>query len=254
MVAPGILKYGAAGRDRVRKSLWHPTQDALIFSAVNRFGTSWPHIAAICGRSEDAVRNRWHRLQKISRPPLTAVDTQQASIDLEEAPALKARQLPHKEKHARSLWTAEEDHIIEEGYQQHGCKWRLIAAKLPGRSDSSARNRWLRVLKDRQEAHSSADSGTEEVPNHPEDPEDTRIERPIEAELSPENHQVPGAQPWRVAWSEPSLWPPVPQADTSPWPSIPQANGFSARLCAPLAGAAVYRTPVVTLWSKSLPQ
>ena len=37
--------------------------------------------------------------------------------------------------------------VIQEGVERWGCKWRQIAALLPGRSDSSIRNRWMRLLK-----------------------------------------------------------------------------------------------------------
>jgi len=40
--------------------------------------------------------------------------------------------------HGRSMWTEEEDRLIEEGVRRYGCKWRQIATALPGRSDSYA--------------------------------------------------------------------------------------------------------------------
>jgi len=49
--------------------------------------------------------------------------------------------------HGRARWTAHEDDVIQEGVERWGCKWRQIAALLPGRSDSSIRNRWMRLLK-----------------------------------------------------------------------------------------------------------
>ena len=48
--------------------------------------------------------------------------------------------------------------MIEEGYRKHGPQWRLIAASLPaGRSDSSTRNRWNRLQRERAEAAGVAD-------------------------------------------------------------------------------------------------
>lgn len=52
--------------------------------------------------------------------------------------------------HGRQMWSAEEDAIIEAGVAEFGCKWRQIAARLNGRSDSSVRNRWMRLCKERQ--------------------------------------------------------------------------------------------------------
>jgi len=49
----------------------------------------------------------------------------------------------------RKEWTAAEDEIIHSSVVIHGCKWRKIAALLPGRSDDAVRNRWNR-LKEQQ--------------------------------------------------------------------------------------------------------
>jgi len=57
--------------------------------------------------------------------------------------------------HGRAMWTASEDAIIAEGVRQFGCKWRQIAATLEGRSDSSVRNRWMRILKDSTSSHAA---------------------------------------------------------------------------------------------------
>ena len=45
----------------------------------------------------------------------------------------------------RKEWTAEEDAIIMAEVEVNGQKWRVIAAKLPGRSDDAVRNRWKRL-------------------------------------------------------------------------------------------------------------
>ena len=45
----------------------------------------------------------------------------------------------------RKEWTTAEDEIIQNGVAMFGCKWRRIAAQLPGRSDDAVRNRWNRL-------------------------------------------------------------------------------------------------------------
>ena len=41
-----------------------------------------------------------------------------------------------------------EDATLLEGVRRHGCRWRVIVASLPGRSDSSTRNRYNRLLRE----------------------------------------------------------------------------------------------------------
>ena len=53
--------------------------------------------------------------------------------------------LPRKE------WSAEEDALIRSGVEQLGCRWRVIAAQLPGRSDDAVRNRWSRLQESMRE-------------------------------------------------------------------------------------------------------
>lgn len=45
----------------------------------------------------------------------------------------------------RKEWTPLEDDLIRKGVVVHGCRWRKIAAQLPGRSDDAVRNRWNRL-------------------------------------------------------------------------------------------------------------
>ena len=131
--------------DRTRKAVWRQSEDLIILSAVRRFGTQWERIAEILpGRSDDAVRNRWHRLQKQelgdgAENTLEQVRDLAAAIekDIQELPL----STPTTNDHSRSAWTTEEDNIIEAGVRKYGAKWRKITAMLPGRSDSSARNR-----------------------------------------------------------------------------------------------------------------
>merc|ERR1719502_189032 len=53
------------GVKRRRKVGWTNTEDLTILAAVRRIGTQWQRIASqLPGRTADAVRNRWHRLQR----------------------------------------------------------------------------------------------------------------------------------------------------------------------------------------------
>merc|ERR1740130_2640595 len=53
------------GPSKRRKVGWTSTEDLVILTSVRKLGTQWPRIASqLPGRTADAVRNRWHRLQK----------------------------------------------------------------------------------------------------------------------------------------------------------------------------------------------
>ena len=108
---------------------WTQTDDDTILASVRELGSQWDAIAAqLPGRTADSIRNRCHRLEK----------KQDMHID-------KGQQRKRK-MDDRLGWTDEDDRTLAEGVARFGCKWRDIACLLPGRSDSSIRNRWMRKL------------------------------------------------------------------------------------------------------------
>jgi hypothetical protein len=87
---------------------------------------------------------------------LGAGDTFQVDLVLAPAPEVQVEEncskAKHGSAHGRSMWTAEEDRLINEGVCRFGPKWRQIAtAFMPSRSDSSIRNRWMRIEKEKTE-------------------------------------------------------------------------------------------------------
>ncbi|EOD30797.1 hypothetical protein EMIHUDRAFT_232396 [Emiliania huxleyi CCMP1516] len=99
----------------------------------------WHRIAAqLPGRTADAVRNRWQRLQKSHS--LGETEEGRAALDT----MLIAHGFD-KDWGVKAVWTAHEDQLIEEGVRRFGHRWRQVAASLPGRSDSSVRNRWTKL-------------------------------------------------------------------------------------------------------------
>ena len=122
------------------KQGWTPEEDATIVRMVQLTGQKWSFIAcALPGRTDDAVRNRYLRLQKKKTTAgqignLASNSPTVTSADLAECQATKKG----------DMWTAEEDSKIMEGVSLHGFKWQMIAAALPGRSANAVRNRYLR--------------------------------------------------------------------------------------------------------------
>lgn len=64
----------------------------------------------------------------------------------------------------RKEWTTAEDEIIQNGVAMFGCKWRRIAAQLPGRSDDAVRNRWNRLKEARDGPPAEAAEGEAAAP------------------------------------------------------------------------------------------
>lgn len=160
---------------RQRRVPWTHTEDVTILALHRHLGTNWDAIAAkLPGRTSDAVRNRCFRLQKqhpiaTSEEGVHALDGLLLATHGIEPPAAPAdsgaaaaggkapARASHGEQHQRHAWSADEDRIIVEGVQRLGCKWREIAKFLPGRTDSSIRNRWMRLQKEKFHARRSGD-------------------------------------------------------------------------------------------------
>lgn len=156
----------------LRKTEWTHDEDLIILATFRHVGTQWHKIATqLPGRTPDGVRNRWHRLQRRhglgeSSDGRRALENLLASfgVDKDWVPPAEALGAASDDEQAygkgadnRIKWSVEEDAIIYEGVRMHGCKWRQISAELPGRSDSSVRNRWRRLEKDGGRPVESAD-------------------------------------------------------------------------------------------------
>ena len=167
----------------MRGTVWTSEEDFFILVSIRLLGTQYEHIATqLVNRTGDGVRNRWNRLRHkyglgdggegdtVLEALLIESRWCPATMGLPLAPAARAATAGSAAEgettcallesdaskrragsgHGRSLWTDEEDRLIEEGVRLYGCKWRQITAALPGRSDSSVRNRWMRIQADVQ--------------------------------------------------------------------------------------------------------
>ena len=168
------LTYGGRCRTQVAalpRKEWSLAEDDLIRHGVQRLGCKWRVIAAqLPGRSDDAVRNRWSRLQEsmrgpdqrppkphgaaipatpspegagssagdgAARPPGSGSPVKPEWISLPEKKERKS--LPEKKERAswdkkeRTSWTRAEDDIIVQCVAELGHKWFEIARRLPAR-------------------------------------------------------------------------------------------------------------------------
>ena len=149
------------------KMPWTRIEDTLIIEGVGLYGNKWSKIAGTLPepRTDDAVRNRWHRLmdkQRRRSPPASdAGDATPPASKRQCSPALPRPPLADCDAPAASsasvayapkdeagkhgdMWTADEDMIIDHAVRVRGLRWKAIAALLPGRTESGCRNRWVR--------------------------------------------------------------------------------------------------------------
>lgn len=158
---------------------WSLAEDELIRNGVQQLGCKWRVIAAqLPGRSDDAVRNRWSRLQESMRgpeqrppKPHSAASSGAGPSHSSGAPAADSARQPGSpvklerkgsaDKKERTSWTRAEDDVIVQCVAELGHKWFEIARRLPGRTDHAIRNRWSRLqsilgLNDATTGHATA--------------------------------------------------------------------------------------------------
>lgn len=83
-------------------------------------------------------------------PEVKAIDVAHESTMVQPLTAdplmlMKPIHLGARNARERKEWSSQEDQLILDGVAEFGCRWRKIAARLPGRSDDAVRNRWNRL-------------------------------------------------------------------------------------------------------------
>lgn len=150
--------------------MWLADEDRIITASVKAIGFRWRTIAGyLPGRSDDAVRNRWNRLQEAFREE----SNQTTSVEMDrfvkagykcskcgqpkrnhlctyqpgskDAASDNANNRRVGSGPQRLSWTRQEDELIRNNVCQWGPKWSLIASKLVGRTEHAVRNRWHRL-------------------------------------------------------------------------------------------------------------
>jgi hypothetical protein len=111
-----ILDPVSGSKDKARIS-WKPAEDAKLIEAVKKYGTDWLVVAAMVpDRTNQMCRQRW----------INTLD-------------------PANEKNT-GKWTPEEDAKLTEAVKKHGKDWILVAAMIPGRTNSLCRQRWINTV------------------------------------------------------------------------------------------------------------
>ena len=139
----GLLKRPRS--DQPCKQGWTKKEDEIILRTVREVGTKWSRIAReLPGRSDDAVRNRYIRIQ---RKPTTTTTAETETMEGDEGGAPKDVVTSKR----GDMWTASEDEAVLKGVNEHGLKWQVISESLQGRSINAVRNRYLRLAPQQQQ-------------------------------------------------------------------------------------------------------
>jgi hypothetical protein len=137
-------------------SRWRKEEDLAILAIVH-----WSRVSELLpGRSMDAVRNRWVRNTKLKTKSTSDESwTNERTLNEvymgicrragSEALPLSDEEASPDTDDASRFWTKEEDEALLEASQLVGLQWRKVAERLSGRTDSSVRNRYRRLVGNR---------------------------------------------------------------------------------------------------------
>jgi len=120
------------------------------------FATTTENVYAAAPPDEMGAVYTHHSLGRSTMPPRPSprpAEHQASGGDKTDAPAARNAR-------GRKEWAADEDAFILSQVEAEGTKWRLIAAKLPGRSDDAVRNRWKRLSSEQHTATGVVAGGT----------------------------------------------------------------------------------------------
>ena len=138
----GLLKRPRPDQPPAKQG-WTKKEDETILRTVREVGTKWSRIAReLPGRSDDAVRNRYIRIQR--KPSVSTNNPTEG----DEAGETKVETVTSKRG---DMWTASEDEAVLRGVNEHGLKWQVISGMLAGRSINAVRNRYLRLAPQQQQ-------------------------------------------------------------------------------------------------------
>ena len=156
--ACGTAADGTALKKNQAKTPWTKQEDQAILEGVKVHGHKWSKIAetlpSTVPRTDDATRNRWHRL--MNKAGRLANDRPANGETDDVSPPKRPRAQPTAAQEAAAeeaagkggkhgdMWTAEEDLTIDHAVRIRGLRWKAVAALLPGRTESGCRNRWVR--------------------------------------------------------------------------------------------------------------
>ena len=118
--------YGGAGR-------WTTPEDALLITAVRRYGCHWYRVAELLpGRTDDQCAKRWR---------------ENLDPSIRQYPSPWSHSLLNMRPIGRDSWTEAEDLKLLEVLENYGKRWNIISGCIKGRPAVQCRNRFLSLLR-----------------------------------------------------------------------------------------------------------
>jgi hypothetical protein len=115
---------------KTRRHTWTVDDDSVILAHVEEHGRTWRQLAkaGVLNKSEDAIRNRYHRL-----------------VGLQADRGVAARKSSSARPTRHVPWTTHEDDIIRKYRSTTYNKWIALQTQLPTRTVHAVRNRAMRL-------------------------------------------------------------------------------------------------------------
>ncbi|KAG8467871.1 hypothetical protein KFE25_006923 [Diacronema lutheri] len=109
------------------------------------------HRRAFSEGAQDDDDVRWQRGATVYAGPHYAFELRDDDLERDAAWSFEGDELSSARSGPKTApWTRTEDQVISEAVKRFGCKWGVLSALLPGRTDNAVRNRWHRLERARK--------------------------------------------------------------------------------------------------------
>ncbi|KAL0224570.1 hypothetical protein P9112_003960 [Eukaryota sp. TZLM1-RC] len=123
----------------IKKGHWNENEDRLLLDAVRVIGTeNWKQVATKVPRRTDGQCR--YRYERVLKPAIQKARGEQVEIR-------ETKRDSDRRRSKKGAWTREEDNLLRQAVAEFGAgNWKLIAARVPGRTDQQCLRHWEKVL------------------------------------------------------------------------------------------------------------
>jgi len=143
---PALLERASSdGLENVRRAVNGLSAADLFALLANDSTHLTSHLTAPVRGADASTSTTGTALHSVSSTGSRLADSSHAQFPVVKNGAEQGNAHEKPRDVVRKDWTPAEDAIIREAVQEHGYRWRIIAQRLPGRTDDAVRNRWTRM-------------------------------------------------------------------------------------------------------------